>query len=197
MLQPFNLNLNFCVYCSLSPDNENPDNMKVFVYSDGYVIWYPNREFITSCEINAFYLPFDHQECPVIVINLSGAAEYTNLTASNAKPLYDDILPNNEWTLLDANTAENQIQQQGYTLSEVTFTLILKRQSSYYLITMILPITGLSVVGLMVFLLPQDSGEKISLSVACMMAFFITQLSVTEHLPSSWNKMPIISKYLS
>ena len=171
--------------------------MKVMVMFTGQVIWYPTGEFVTSCEINAFYLPFDRQNCPVIVTHLVASAEYNNLTAFDAKPNYDNMIPSNEWTLLDATTTEEHINKGDHTLAEVTFTLSLQRQSSYYLITMILPILGLSVVGLMVFLLPPDSGEKISLSVAVMMAFFITQLSITEYLPSSWNRMPIISKYLS
>ena len=170
--------------------------MKVIVLYNGEVLWFPSGEFITSCEINAFYLPFDHQNCPVIVTNRGSTAEYHNLTAYNTKPKFDEIVPNNEWTLLDANATEKYIQMQGYTEPHVTFTLRLKRQSSYYVVTMILPIMGLSIVGLMVFLLPPDSGEKISLSVTCMMAFFISQLSITEHLPSSWNRMPILGKFL-
>ena len=176
--------------------NDDWDKMKVMVIYTGQVIWYPSGEFITSCEINAFYLPFDSQNCPVIVAHFA-TAEYNNLTAYDAKPNSDNLIPSNEWTLIDANTAEDHIQKEGYTMAEVTFTLSLKRQSSYYMITMVLPIIGLSVVGLMVFLLPPDCGEKISLSVACMMAFFITQLSISEFLPTSWNQTPIISKYLS
>ena len=176
--------------------NDAWDKMKVHVMFNGQVFWYPSGEFITSCQINAFYLPFDHQNCPVIVTHFA-EAEYNNLTAYGAKPDSADLIPSNEWTLIDANTAEDYIQKEGFTMAEVTFTLSLSRQSSYYMITMILPIIGLSIVGLMVFLLPPDCGEKISLSVACMMAFFITQLSITEFLPTSWNQAPVISKYLS
>ena len=169
--------------------------MKVMVVYTGQVVWYRSGEFVTSCEINAFYLPFDHQNCPIIVTHLVATAEYNNLTAYDANPKYDKMIPSNEWTLLHANTTEDHIQEADYTLAEVTFTLALKRQSGYYLITIILPTIGLSVVGLMGFLLPPDCGEKISLSVACMMAFFITQMTIAEHLPSSWNRMPVISKY--
>ena len=169
--------------------------MKVMVKYTGQVLWHAGGEFATSCEINAFYLPFDHQNCPIIVTHLVATAEYNNLTAYDAKPNSDNMMPSNEWTLLDATTTEDYIREEYYTLAEVTFTLTLKRQSSYYVMTIILPTIGLSIVGLMVFLLPPDAGEKISLSVACMMAFFITQMTIAEHLPSSWNRMPLISKF--
>ena len=175
--------------------NDDWDKMKVAVKHYGLVVWYPTGEFVTSCEVDAFHLPFDRQDCSVIVTDLVNWEEYNNLTAFKEKPSYENARQSNEWTLLDANTAENHFKVDKSPQAEVVFTLSLKRQSSYYIITIILPITGLSVVGLMVFLLPPDSGEKISLSVACMMAFFITQMTIAEHLPSSWNRMPIISKF--
>ena len=170
--------------------------MKLRVFSDGSVEYFAYGQFQTACEINAFYLPFDRQTCSIILTSLVGFSEYNNLTSLFPKINTNPLAPSNEWTLHDTEVTDLQNPYDGLEWSSVVFTLYLERKSSYYVITLILPIIGLSLVGLMVFFLPPDSGEKISLSVACMMAFFITQLTIMEQLPSSWNSMPVIGKYI-
>ena len=170
--------------------------MKLKVFFNGMVNYSPSGQFRTSCEINAFYLPFDQQTCNIILTSLVGSSMYNNLTSSFPKIETEYLAPSNEWTLLETEVTDIQIPYDEFELSSIVFTLYLERKSSNYVITLMLPIIGLSLVGLMVFFLPLDSGEKISLSVACMMAFFITQLTIMEQLPSSWNSMPVISKYI-
>ena len=166
------------------------------VIYDGRVEYFTYGQFQTSCNINSFYLPFDRQTCSIILTNLVAFSEYNNLTSLFPKIHTDFLVQSNEWTLRDTEVTDLQMPYDGMEWPGVVFTLYLERKSNYYVITLILPIIGLSLVGLMVFFLPPDSGEKISLSVACMMAFFITQLTIMEHLPSSWNSMPVISKYI-
>ena len=170
--------------------------MTLIVIHSGLVVWAPTGMFQTQCNVNVFYFPFDHQKCLILLVNVVSTGQYVNFSSYSDQMQLTVFTDSNEWKLIN-NTVQNvQLPlAEGFISSQVHFSFTFKRESSYYVITTILPIILLSLVGLMVFPLPPDSGEKISLTVACMMSFFITQLSISQHMPTSWTSVPIISEY--
>ena len=132
-----------------------------------------------------FYFPFDTQTCYINIAASETGKVILNGTF-HGKSFYW-FHENTMWSLVDYKVHNPHFM--------ISWELTLKRQSSYFLMTTIMPLILLSVVGLMVFPLPPDSGEKVTLSVTCLMSFFLTQLSISEHMPTSWTSMPIISEY--
>ena len=170
--------------------------MKLTVIHSGLVVWAPTGMFQTQCNVNVFYFPFDHQKCLILLVNVVSPGQYVNFSSSSDQMQLTVFMNSNEWKLINNSVQNIQLPlAEGFISSQVHFFFTFKRESSYYVITTILPIILLSLVGLMVFPLPPDSGEKISLTVACMMSFFITQLSISQHMPTSWTSVPIISEY--
>ena len=149
--------------------------------------------FQTSCKANVYKFPFDQQECTIALVNSLSPADYANFSLSAHAIDLDIYFPITDWTLISA-TATTAYKDYSFKLATVTFSFILKRQSTFYVVTMILPSLFLSMIGLMVFPLPPDSGEKVSLNVACLMSFFINQLAISEEFPSSWDAMPVIGE---
>lgn len=49
------------------------------------------------------------------------------------------------------------------TYPDVTFTVVMRRRTLFYRINLLLPCVLISTLALLVFVLPADSGEKISL----------------------------------
>ena len=168
------------------------EKSEVIVKDSGTVRWGVMSRFLTSCNVDVYYLPFDQQDCHIYVTNWFSSARDTNFTSAAETVKTANMTQSKEWDVISSSVVAFESTKPH--LSTVRFTLSLRRKSGYYLYTMILPVILLSFIGLMVFLLPPESGEKISLSVACMMAFFITQLSISEHMPTGWEAMPIISK---
>ena len=78
----------------------------------------------------------------------------------------------------------------------MVFTFVFERRPDFYIITMIMPLIILSILGLLTFPLPPDSGEKISLGMAVLLSFVVIQVSVTQYLPSSYSSMPYIGRLL-
>ena len=142
----------FFPFYSVSSDivNDDWDKMRLVVWADGLVNWFAIGQFLTSCKMNLFYLPFDTHTCTINITNLVGTAEYNNLTALGTKVKTTDLIQSNEWTLLDAEQSSNQQVFTGYSISRVEVTLHLKWCSSYYVITMIFPIFGISFLSLVV-----------------------------------------------
>lgn len=60
---------------------------------------------------------------------------------------------------------------------DVTFTVVMRRRTLYYGLNLLIPCVLISTLALLVFLLPADSGEKISLgeaSAACKTLLMLT-----------------------
>ena len=112
---------------------------------------------------------------------------YENFTGGELNT--KELLKSSEWTLL------------GKTLTNVDkpdkrmrFTFKFKRTADFYVVTMIVPLIALSILGLLMFPLPADSGEKISLGMVCLLSFVVIQSSLTPYLPTSYSTMPYIGR---
>ena len=77
-----------------------------------------------------------------------------------------------------------------YTLIQVS--LILTRRPLYYILVIVVPCTLLSLINLMVFLLPTESGEKVSLAITNFLALVLVQQLIGEFIPPADDKFPII-----
>jgi hypothetical protein len=65
----------------------------------------------------------------------------------------------------------------------VTFTLILKRGSSYYVLNVIIPVILLGILNVLTFVLPADSGEKIGYTITVFLSFSVFLTIISSELP--------------
>ena len=77
---------------------------------------------------------------------------------------------------------------------ELVYTLIFRRDSSFYVAYLILPCVFLSALSLLVFYLPPDCGEKLTLSITNLLALVVFQQLIAETMPPSGEGSPIIGK---
>ncbi|XP_071369954.1 neuronal acetylcholine receptor subunit alpha-10-like [Centroberyx affinis] len=77
---------------------------------------------------------------------------------------------------------------------DITYTLHLKRRSSFYIFNLLIPCMMISFLAPLGFYLPADSGEKVSLGVTVLLALTVFQLLVAESMPPS-ESVPLIGKY--
>ena len=78
---------------------------------------------------------------------------------------------------------------------DLVYTLILRRSSSFYVGNVILPCAFLSLLSLMVFYLPPDCGEKLTLSITNLLALVVFQQLIAETLPPTGEESPIMGKF--
>ena len=58
----------------------------------------------------------------------------------------------------------------------------------------IIPSGILSVLVILVFLLPPDSGEKMSMGVTLLLSYFVFILMISEDVPNTSKAVPLIGK---
>ena len=82
----------------------------------------------------------------------------------------------------------------GLSFPVIIFTLYMERQPMYYVYNIITPSILCIAVALVGYMLPPDSGEKVSLSVTVLLAFSVFQLVVADKTPHTSDHIPMLSK---
>jgi len=77
----------------------------------------------------------------------------------------------------------------------IYFTIYMRRKYLFYITNIIAPCVMLSILVTMVFYLPPEAGEKISLGITVLLAFTVFLLLIAESIPKRSDSVPIISKY--
>ena len=72
--------------------------------------------------------------------------------------------------------------------------ILFDRRPMVHLWTVWLPIILLALVAMLVFALPADSGEKISLGITVNLSFTVFQATVQQLLPNNSDNIPILGK---
>ncbi|XP_055077525.1 CHRNA7-FAM7A fusion protein-like [Periophthalmus magnuspinnatus] len=75
---------------------------------------------------------------------------------------------------------------------DVTFTVTMRRRTLYYGLNLLIPCVLISGLALLVFLLPADSGEKISLGITVLLSLTVFMLLVAEIMPATSDSVPLI-----
>ena len=84
------------------------------------------------------------------------------------------------------------IPQEPYP--DIIFTLKLRRKTLFYTVNLIIPCVGISFLSVLVFYLPSDSGEKVSLSISILLSLTVFFLLLAEIIPPTSLAVPLLGK---
>ena len=103
-----------------------------------------------------------------------------------------DFSGNGEWDLL---TSSVSLAPLGWT-PRADFIYRIERKSAFVVVNIVLPITFLSIINVLVFVLPTESGERLSFAVTLLLSLSVFMTLVGDNLPKTSDPMPILSYYL-
>lgn len=98
---------------------------------------------------------------------------------------------NTEWTLTDfaVKLYEKRYDCCLYPFPDLTFFFVLKRSPSYYIFTLIIPSTCITVVTIVGFFTPHsttgENTEKVSLGVNALLSMSIIMMMVSGEVPAT------------
>ncbi|XP_037088901.1 neuronal acetylcholine receptor subunit alpha-9-like [Pollicipes pollicipes] len=171
-------------------------NTLAIVKSSGEVTMLSHAILRSSCEINIRYYPFDQQLC---VMSFSSWSQDITQIALVTGPAQGDIsayVENPEFFLENfyvdgLNTTDACCDQPFSTLR---YYVQLQRRTAFTMFFFIMPGIFVNLTALMVFMLPCESGEKVSLGISAMLAMMVFLMAMTENLPPS-QSIPIAGTY--
>ena len=112
--------------------------------------------------------------------------------------LFQEFYKNVEWDLMYVPAKKNIIHYAGSIepYSEWTFNVTLKRKFLFYTVNLIIPLVSHAFMTILVFYLPADSKEKISLSINILLSMTVFFLLLAEIIPPTSIVVPLLAKYL-
>ena len=153
--------------------------------------------FTTTCEIDITYYPFDQQTCSMNFANW--AYRYNQVSLNSTVDKVDTLpySPNGEWDLTHTETiVSNMVVAPNEMFNGVQFVFHFQRKPLYYVMNVILPAAVMSVLVLLVYWLPPDSGEKVSMAVTLLLSYTVFLLMISENVPRISTSVPLISKFI-
>ncbi|CAJ1055309.1 neuronal acetylcholine receptor subunit alpha-2-like isoform X1 [Xyrichtys novacula] len=171
---------------------------KAHLFYDGRIKWMPPAIYKSSCSIDVTFFPFDQQSCKMKFGSWTyDRAKIDLITmASNVDQM--DYWESGEWVIVNAvgkyNTKKYECCTEIY--SDITYYFIIRRLPLFYTINLIIPCLLISCLTVLVFYLPSQCGEKITLCISVLLSLTVFLLLITEIIPSTSLVIPLIGEYL-
>ncbi|XP_040900214.1 neuronal acetylcholine receptor subunit alpha-7-like [Toxotes jaculatrix] len=169
----------------------------IVVSSSGTCSYIPPGIFKSTCYIDVRWFPFDVQRCDLKFGSWTYGGWSLDLKMIEAD--ISDYISNGEWDLVEVPGQKNErlyeCCEEPYP--DITFTVVMRRRTLYYGLNLLIPCVLISTLALLVFLLPADSGEKISLGITVLLSLTVFMLLVADIMPATSDSVPLIAEYFA
>uniref|UniRef100_W5M0J0 Cholinergic receptor, nicotinic, alpha 4a n=1 Tax=Lepisosteus oculatus TaxID=7918 RepID=W5M0J0_LEPOC len=171
---------------------------KAHLFHDGQIKWMPPAIYKSSCSIDVTFFPFDQQNCTMKFGSWTYDKAKIDLVSMANNVDQMDYWESGEWVIVDAvgtyNTKKYECCTEIYP--DITFYFIIRRLPLFYTINLIIPCLLISCLTVLVFYLPSECGEKITLCISVLLSLTVFLLLITEIIPSTSLVIPLIGEYL-
>ncbi|XP_025119623.1 neuronal acetylcholine receptor subunit alpha-4 [Bubalus bubalis] len=171
---------------------------KAHLFHNGRVQWTPPAIYKSSCSIDVTFFPFDQQNCTMKFGSWTYDKAKIDLVSMHSRVDQLDFWDSGEWVIVDAvgtyNTRKYECCAEVY--SDITYAFIIRRLPLFYTINLIIPCLLISCLTVLVFYLPSECGEKITLCISVLLSLTVFLLLITEIIPSTSLVIPLIGEYL-
>ncbi|XP_063408885.1 acetylcholine receptor subunit alpha-like 2 [Mytilus trossulus] len=156
------------------------------VFYTGMVIHPPGGLISAKCPTDVSKFPFDTQTCTLIIIPWGMSSSQVTLTSVYSEAQLGFYTPHADWTLLERKTSVG-LSDGNY--SAFYLNMKFQRQSLYFNILIIIPTLLFASLNPLVFVLPVDSGERVSLAMTILLSYVIFLTLVSGSIPATSNPM--------
>ncbi|NXP79000.1 ACHA2 protein, partial [Ramphastos sulfuratus] len=171
---------------------------KAHLFSNGKVKWVPPAIYKSSCSIDVTYFPFDQQNCKMKFGSWTYDKAKIDLENMDHHVDLKDYWESGEWAIINAigTYTSKKYDCCSEIYPDITFFFVIRRLPLFYTINLIIPCLLISCLTVLVFYLPSDCGEKITLCISVLLSLTVFLLLITEIIPSTSLVIPLIGEYL-
>uniref|UniRef100_A0A8C5LKQ3 Cholinergic receptor, nicotinic, alpha polypeptide 3 n=2 Tax=Jaculus jaculus TaxID=51337 RepID=A0A8C5LKQ3_JACJA len=186
------------LYNNAVGDFQVDDKTKALLKYTGEVTWMPPAIFKSSCKIDVTYFPFDYQNCTMKFGSWSYDKAKIDLVLIGSSMNLKDYWESGEWAIIRAPGYKHDIKYNccEEIYPDITYSLYIRRLPLFYTVNLIIPCLLISFLTVLVFYLPSDCGEKVTLCINVLLSLTVFLLVITETIPSTSLVIPLIGEYL-
>ncbi|XP_012788958.1 neuronal acetylcholine receptor subunit beta-4 [Sorex araneus] len=167
----------------------------VVVRSNGSAMWLPPAIYKSACKIEVKHFPFDQQNCTLKFRSWTYDHTEIDMVLKSPTASMDDFTPSGEWDIVEL-PGRRTVNPQDPSYVDVTYDFVIKRKPLFYTINLIIPCVLITSLAILVFYLPSDCGEKMTLCISVLLALTVFLLLISKIVPPTSLDVPLIGKYL-
>ena len=156
----------------------------VVVRSNGSVMWLPPAICKSACKIEVKHFPFDQQNCSLKFRSWTYDHTEIDMVLKMPSASMDDFTPSGEWDIV-ALPGRRTVNPQDPSYVDVTYDFIIKRKPLFYTINLIIPCVLITSLAILVFYLPSDCGEKMTLCISVLLLSRFSRVGLCATLDGS------------
>ncbi|OWK04906.1 CHRNB2 [Cervus elaphus hippelaphus] len=162
---------------------------------DGSIFWLPPAIYKSACKIEVKHFPFDQQNCTMKFRSWTYDRTEIDLVLKSDVANLDDFTPSGEWDIVALPGRRNENPDDS-TYVDITYDFIIRRKPLFYTINLIIPCVLITSLAILVFYLPSDCGEKMTLCISVLLALTVFLLLISKIVPPTSLDVPLVGKYL-
>ncbi|XP_014779524.1 neuronal acetylcholine receptor subunit beta-3 [Octopus bimaculoides] len=175
------------VMCNSMTQSEEKDSLDdVLIYYDGFVRMLSFTLLQTYCQVNAYSYPFDEHKCEIRMCSATYHTDEANVTSFLLNVYSEE--ENYKWYM--------SISDQETYSSYVVGTVYLRRKLTVGIIAMLIPTVMMTILTIFVFLLPPESGEKVSLATTIFLSNVLYLVQIDKNTPANSKYPSLLILYL-
>ncbi|XP_025116201.1 neuronal acetylcholine receptor subunit alpha-7-like [Pomacea canaliculata] len=146
----------------------------------------------TVCTMDLTRYPYDQQSCQLLFTVFSSYVRWLVEENNDTQQILNLTDLGTTWTLVKVSA---KIQPLG-KITAVVITLNIKRKTIFYTVCLVLPMVIISCLNTLVFLVPPESGEKMSFFVSLFVSTSVYVSFFTDVMPRGLENVPNVMKLL-
>ncbi|XP_022130292.2 neuronal acetylcholine receptor subunit alpha-10 [Pieris rapae] len=171
-------------------------NTNVIVKYTGEVTWLSHGIYVSVCDINVEQFPFDIQLCTMKWASWTYDGFQLDIQKQFDAGDTTNYQTNGEFDLVSFEAIKHN---QYYSCCvepypDITYVIKLRRRPMFYVFNLILPCLLINGIALLVFYVPSESGEKVTLGISALLSMTVFLMTIRDTLPPT-EKTPLISLY--
>ena len=166
------------------------------VTSDGKVYVWPVIQIDLGFKVFVSKYPFDIHSCYFELFSWSLANHLLSFRLSNKLQLSQFHEVNGQWNNFNIQPKHNTHHYDEDDYDYLGFSFTLERKWLYYIVNIMAPVVITSALNVFCFVLPSESGERITLCISIFLALAVFLGIVNSALPQTSDGLSILAVYI-
>ncbi|XP_066932120.1 neuronal acetylcholine receptor subunit alpha-9-like [Clytia hemisphaerica] len=171
---------------------------RIIIRYDGLHTWYIPAIITAGCSIDIRFFPFDYQKCPLQFGSWSYSSPELDLELTRNDIDLSFYQESSQFWLIRTEAVRNSVKYSccPHPLTDITFTIVLKRKAGFHMFNVIVPSLVLTFYALFIFAFPEETGERMGLAMDCFLTISILMMMVSDMMPIDSNVTPLLGAFM-